>query len=91
MTNTSKKPLKPKYNVELVMLDSTIKGQGITLESALNNLGITWQNIKLKGTLKIEYNGKKAEKVYYLPQLKKMFVSKEFKIVQIKYLHKLLK
>ena len=89
MTNTSKKSLK--YNVTLEMPGRTEKASGESILEALDNMGLSWQDIKLKGVVKVKYGAKRAEKLYYLPQLKKMFLAKEFRIVQAKYLHKLLK
>jgi len=89
MTTNSKK--QPKYNIILEQLDNTLKASGSTVLEAIDNLGLTWQDIKLKGNVKISIGKKKAEKLYYLPQLRKLFASKPFRMMQAKHLNTLLK
>ena len=92
MTSTTKKQLK--YKVELETLnadDKKFKADGDTVLDAINNLGLTWEDIKFKGNIKVSYGKKKTEKLFYLPQLRKVFASRVFRIMQSKYLEKLLK
>lgn len=89
MTNTSKKQLK--YKVELEQLGNTKKAEGESILEAIENLGFTWEDIKLKGGLTIRHGKLKAEKLYYLPQLRKLFASRPFRMMQAKHLKTILK
>ena len=89
MKTNSKKQLK--YKVKLEQLDNTMKADGTSVLGAIDNLGLTWEDIKLKGNLVVTYGKKKSEKLYYLPQLRKLFASRPFRITQASYLDKLLK
>jgi hypothetical protein len=89
MTNTSKKQLK--YKAKLEQLGNTMKAEGNSVLEAIDNLGLIWEDIKLKGNLSITYGKKKAEKLYYLPQLRKLFASRPFRMMQAKHLKSILK
>lgn len=83
------KPIK--YKIELDMADTIHKGEGLTLVEALDSLGITWNQVKLKGVLKITHGTKSLEKMFFANRLKKIFGNKLTRMTWAKNLDYLLK
>ena len=64
------------YIVNLLMCGNVYVGKGDTLDSALENLGLSWEQIKGKGVITVIKDGKTMEHLYYVKQLKRMFANK---------------
>jgi len=80
-----------KYKAEVDLVQGTLKGVGDTPWDAIENISLTWADIKSKGTIRIKYGKKKSEKYFTLFLLRRMFASKPYRVMQSKYLVQLLK
>lgn len=80
-----------KYKVTLDMQGDVRVSEGATIEEALNGFGLDYTQVKTKGTINLEHDGKTATKFYYLGALRRLIASKYRKIQEGIYLVKLLK
>lgn len=74
-----------KVKVEIIGKKFPAK-EGKTVEQALTNLGLTWENIKGKGTITVIKGNKKYVHLYTKPQLVRIFSNKIAKAVQARNL-----
>lgn len=79
-----------KYKIVLEILGVQYKSEGATVEEALLNLPLTWEEIKGKGTLTLSFGKLKHEHLFNLRQLKRIFVNKIFRAWWAKNLEYLL-
>lgn len=71
--------------------DQVYKAEGMTIDEALNNLGLDYTKIKTKGTITLEHDGKTSSKFYYLRPLRRIVANKLRKVQVAKDLAFLLK
>lgn len=69
---TEKKTTKKKSPTYKVILhtDTLYKGEGETFQEAFLSMGLTWNMIKLKGSLEVKKGKKKVEQLFSPYQLK---------------------
>ena len=75
----------------LEMPSGTLTGEGETIYDALQALPVDYTTIKYKGTLRVEKDGKKFERLFYLPALRRLFAGKLHKQAYASQIDKLLK
>lgn len=63
------------YKVILEMAGNKYEGEGETLFDAMYAIKLEWHDIKAKGVFTIIHGTKKCEKLFYLPQLKRIFAN----------------
>lgn len=80
-----------KYEIVLNIAGIDYKSSDESLNEALKNLGLTWEQIKGKGVMKITYGKQSLEQLFSIPQLKKIFANKIMRLVWAKRLDSLLK
>lgn len=69
------------YNLVLKTGELEYKSEGETAEKAIINLGVSWNQIKYKGTMKISKDGKSYEHFFYVRQLKKIFANRMMRAI----------
>jgi len=70
-----------KYKVTLELADGTeYKADGSSVEEALTNLKLDYNDIKIKGTIHLEHGGKKSSKNYFVRPLRRIIVNKLRKV-----------
>lgn len=62
--------------VVLTMPNGMHKGQGNTIDEALQSIKLTSLDIKYKGTIKVSKEGKSAERLFRVPVLRRLFANK---------------
>lgn len=67
---------KSNYKLKLVVLTKVWESEGRTFEEAVENLGISWEQIKGKGILTIKKGNKRHEHLMTMPLLRRMFNNK---------------
>lgn len=92
---------KPKVNPEVVKPDlylleletsgETLKGKGESIVEAINSLNLEWYQIKAKGLIKIAFGKNKAEHLFNLQQLKRLFSNKLTRDLWVSRFERLLK
>lgn len=75
-TKQSKPAKQAKYKVVLDTADTIYKGDGETVNECLEKIGLKWNNLKLKGVLKVKMGSKEIEQLFFLGQLKRIFGNK---------------
>ncbi len=87
-----RKVIEAPYKVTLeVNAGEVHKSSGTTANEALSSLSIDYTQIKTKGTITLEHNGKKSSKFFYLPLLRRIMVNKLRKVQVSRDLEYLLK
>ena len=79
------------FKVTLDMQGDVRVSEGKTIDEALNGFGIDYTQVKTKGTITLEHDGKSARRFFYLPQLRRIVANKMRKAQIGIYLVKLLK
>lgn len=79
-----------KYKILLETSGLEYKGEGETLEEAFDKLDVTWLQIKSKGMMTVNYGKNKIEKIFFLLPLRRMFLNKFARKLQIKRFYFLL-
>ena len=87
---TKSKEKKLKYKVVLKVLSQRWERQGETILKALQNLNLSWEQIKGKGTLTIYKGTKKHEHLMPMFRIRRMLSNKIVMIHWAKNLDKLL-
>ena len=69
------------YKIKLVMGEDTQtedvhKGEGDTINKALDALNLNYMQINQKGTLYLTYGKKKSSRFFYVRQLRRIIVNK---------------
>lgn len=74
----TKQQTRKVNNFKLTLLTSGIehKAQAETVDDALAELGLSWNQIKAKGDVTIKRNGKEYSHFFPLPQLKRIFANR---------------
>lgn len=73
------------------MAGVTRKAKGKTAAEAITNLGLSWEQIKIKGVMKLSCGKKQTEQLFQLKPLKRIFASKLTRDLCGRYLEALLK
>ena len=79
-----------KYKVVLKVLGERWEAKGETMLEALQNLKLSWEQIKGKGTLTVYKGNKKHEHLMNMSLIRKILSNKIVKIYWVKNLEKLL-
>ncbi len=79
------------YSIVLEIAGVKYKSNGKTINEALENLGLTWVQIKGKGILKVKWGKKTLEHLFFLKELKRIFSNKITRLIWEKRLKLLLK
>ena len=58
------------------MAGNDYKSEGKTIDEALSGLALDWVKIKAKGVIKITFGKLKLEHLFYIKQLRRIFVNK---------------
>ena len=80
---------KEKYKVELETSNETITKKADTIYDAIESMGLTWDKIKAKGVIRVSEDKKSFEKVFQATELRRIFGSKEARMLwsnNLKYL-----
>ena len=64
------------YKVVLLMAGIEYKAESLTIDGALEALGLSWEQIKAKGVVKVSKGDKSIEYLFYVKQLKRIFANK---------------
>jgi hypothetical protein len=80
-----------QFTGKLLTSGLEFKATGETIDNALENLGLKWNNIKAKGVLTITKGKLKVEKLYVIVQLRRIFANKISRATEAKRLMTLLK
>lgn len=82
-----------KTNCEVIieMASGTFRGQGETVPEAMLAVPLDFMGIKYKGTIKIIKDGKTTERLFMMPQLRRMFGTKTARIHWAHQIEKFLK
>ncbi len=72
------------------MLGKEYKSQGETAFEAMDNLNLSWEQIKGKGVITLFKDKKSHEHLFYLRPLKRIFANKLTKLMWVKRLELLL-
>lgn len=86
-----KKVVASSYKVTLEANGEVYKSNGTSLLDALNGFAMDYTQLKTKGTITVEKDGKKSSKFFYLPQLRRIIASKFRKQQVVRDLEFLLK
>jgi hypothetical protein len=76
MEKKQSKEKSKKYKVVFDTVGIKHKAEGKTALDALSNLDITWDKIKNKGVITLSKGSKKAEHLFVIKQLRRIFVNK---------------
>jgi len=87
---TTKKPRKKLYFVEVETTGQTYKAKAETIEDALAKINLTWEQIKLKGIVRVKYGKQFCEKLYQVVPLRRIFINETVRSIQSNFLHLLL-
>ena len=63
------------YKAILTMNNEDYSGKGDTAIEAMDNIPMTWDKVKAKGIITLKNGKLSAEKLFYLPRLKRIFTS----------------
>jgi len=63
------------YKVKLQANNTEYKGKGDSIQDALKSLGVSYLDIKTKGTITLTKGKYEIEKFFFLRQLRRLFVS----------------
>lgn len=67
---------KNDYKIELELINGTFKSSGKTLSEAFENLGLTWNEIKSKGMMKVTKGDMYIEKLFMMHILRRIMSNK---------------
>lgn len=81
---------KNNYKLILEMAGKKYQGEGETIEEAFNSLGLSWEQIKAKGVVKITKGKDTYEHLFNLRQLRRIFANKLTRLLWAKRLKLLL-
>ena len=81
----------PSYKVVLETAGVKHKAEGESIDEAIASLGLSWEQIKAKGVMKVSQGKKSVEYLFYLNQLKRIFANKMTRFIWAKRLGLLLK
>lgn len=62
--------------LKLLMSGIDYKSKGETVEDAINNLNLSWEQIKAKGIITVSDDGKSYEHLFMMKPLKRIFANK---------------
>lgn len=62
--------------LKLLMVGIEHKAKGKTVEEALDNLNLSWEQIKAKGVVTVSEDGKSYEHLFMMKPLKRIFANK---------------
>ena len=65
---------KPTYKVEIEVLGEVWKGKGKSIEEALKDIKVEWQEIMGKGIVRVKKGSKVMEKLYGMNRIRKIFL-----------------
>ena len=77
--NVQPAPSIPKAVAVLEMANQTYKGEGKTVAEALMAIPMEYTQVKYKGTIRVEQDGKSFERLFPLMPLRRIFASKVYK------------
>ena len=69
-------PFKKHYKIVLTTSGVDYKASGKTISEAIGKLGLSWEQIKAKGVIKISQGEKTDEHVFVLKILRRIFANK---------------
>lgn len=87
---SKKQKQKEQYTVILEMAGEKYKYKAETINEALENLGLSWVDIKAKGVIIVSKNKKSYEHLFNLRILKRIFANKMARLLWAKRLTYLL-
>lgn len=76
--------------IEIKLGSDTYKGKGETVLDALNEINLEWNQIVHKPIIIVTRGKNKAEKVFSIPRMRRMFLNKVSKMQQAKFFELLL-
>lgn len=91
MTKATKKKTKADFTITIELGTEKRTGTGATVFEALDALNLDYTQVKTKGTLTLEHDGKTSTRFYYLRPLRRIVTSKLRKAAVAKDLMYLLK
>lgn len=70
-----------KYKIKVVLGEDTVtevihKGEGVTVNKALDALKLNYMEVNQKGTIYLEHGKKKSSRFFYLRPLRRIIVNK---------------
>ncbi len=65
-----------KYKIVLDIAGKKYTDEGETIEEALTKMALDWMQIKNKGIMIISHGKTSLEKIFYMHQLRRIFVNK---------------
>lgn len=71
-----KASVKDAYRIVITMPSNSVEAVGKTADEALNNLDMSFMDVKEKGTITLYKGSKKSERFFYKNALKKVVVNK---------------
>lgn len=86
----NKKKQTEQYKVVLEMADKKYTQKADTVNEAIGNMGLSWVDIKMKGTIMASKNKKSCEHLFNLRVLKRIFANKTARLLWAKRLTYLL-
>ena len=78
------------YKVVLTMAGIEYKAESMTIDGALEALGLSWEQIKAKGVITVSKGSSSYEMLFYPKQLKRIFANKLTRMMWGKRLQMLL-
>ena len=69
------------YNLTLETVGRKYQSQGETIDQALANLNLSWEQIKAKGIVKVSQDKKTYEHLFYLRPLRRIFANKITRLI----------
>lgn len=64
------------YKVVLDTGGKEYKAEGASIDESIAKLGLSWEQIKAKGVVRISYQGNSYEHLFYPKQLRRIFANK---------------
>jgi len=74
----------PKYNVVVDILNEKFEGSGKTIEEALENVDISWKEIKGNGEITVSKGNNKFTHLFNRPSMVRIFSNKNTRMQQAK-------
>lgn len=85
------KKKKSKYQAIIETSGEIYKAENNTVHEAIEDIGLTWDKISHKGVVTIKKDKLKAQKLFPVVMLRRLFSNKEFRLIQSRFLQSLLK
>lgn len=79
-----------KFKVVLDTSGSKYEAKGDSIDEAISNLNLSWEQIKAKGDMTVTHRGKSYTHLFYLRPLRRIFANKTMRLIQAKRLALLL-